>query len=41
MLYRVQFRQIDVWPDYAGPPQDTLQVEVYENWLEAAAEEAA
>ena len=41
MLYRVRFRQGDIWPDYAGPPQDTLQVEVYENWLEAAAEEAA
>lgn len=41
MLYRVQFRQVDVWPDYAGPPQDTLQVEVYENWLEPAKEVAA
>lgn len=33
-LYRVRFRQEDIWPDYAGPPQDTLEVEVYENWLE-------
>lgn len=35
-LYRVRFRQGDVWPGYAGPPQDTLDVEVYENWLEEA-----
>lgn len=41
MLYRVRFRQRDVWPAYAGPPQDTLEVEVYENWLEPAGEEAA
>jgi nitrile hydratase len=41
MLYRVRFRQVDVWPDYAGPPRDTLEVEVYENWLEQAGAEAA
>ncbi len=35
-LYRVRFRQSDVWPDYAGSPCDTLEVEVYDNWLEAA-----
>lgn len=40
-LYRVRFRQCDVWPDYAGAPQDTLEVEVYENWLESAEEKAA
>jgi hypothetical protein len=33
-LYRVRFRQTDIWPDYAGAPQDVLDVEVYENWLE-------
>ncbi len=36
-LYRVRFRQGDVWPDYAGPAHDTLEVEVYGNWLEAVA----
>lgn len=37
MLYRVRFRQSEVWPDYAGPAHDTLEVEVYDNWLEDAA----
>jgi hypothetical protein len=33
-LYRVRFLQRDVWPDYAGHPADTLDVEVFEHWLE-------
>lgn len=33
-LYRVRFRQADVWPDYAGSPSDTLDVEIYQHWLE-------
>lgn len=40
-LYRLRFRQTDVWPDYAGPAHDTLEVEIYENWLEPAGEKAA
>lgn len=32
-LYRVRFRQSDVWPDYAGQPADSLDVEIYEHWL--------
>jgi len=35
-LYRVRFRQIDVWPHYAGDPADTLEVEIYQHWLEPA-----
>lgn len=35
-LYRVRFRQADVWPDYAGPPADCVEVELYEHWLEPA-----
>jgi nitrile hydratase len=35
-LYRVRFRQSDVWPDYAGPPEDTIDVEIYQHWLEPA-----
>jgi nitrile hydratase len=35
-LYRVRFRQRDVWPDYAGPPADCVEVELYEHWLEPA-----
>jgi len=33
-LYRVRFRQRDVWPDYAGPEGDTVDIEIYEHWLE-------
>ena len=32
-LYRVHFRQAHLWPDYAGPAHDTLEIEVYEHWL--------
>ena len=32
-LYRVRFKQQDVWPDYRGNPSDTLEVEIYEFWL--------
>jgi nitrile hydratase len=35
-LYRVRFRQTDVWPDYAGPPADTVDIEIYQHWLEPA-----
>ena len=35
-LYRVRFRQRDVWPDYAGPAADVVEVEIYEHWLQAA-----
>jgi nitrile hydratase len=33
-LYRVRFRQVDVWPDYQGPADDTVDVEIYQHWLE-------
>jgi nitrile hydratase len=35
-LYRVRFRQRDLWPDYAGPTDDTVDVEIYQHWLEPA-----
>ena len=35
-LYRVRFRQADVWPDYAGAPNDRVEIEIYEHWLEPA-----
>jgi nitrile hydratase len=35
-LYRVRFMQRDVWPDYAGHLEDTLDVEIFEHWLEPA-----
>jgi nitrile hydratase len=33
-LYRVRFRQADVWPGYTGPAADVLEIEVYQHWLE-------
>ena len=33
-LYRVRLMQRDLWPDYAGNPCDTLEIEVFEHWLE-------
>lgn len=33
LLLRVRFRQVDVWPDYDGPPDDTIDVELFEHWL--------
>ncbi len=36
VLYRVRFRQVDLWPEYAGPSADTLEVELYQHWLEPA-----
>lgn len=35
-LYRVRFRQRELWPDYAGPAEDTVEIEIYEHWLEPA-----
>jgi nitrile hydratase subunit beta len=35
-LYRVRFLQREVWPDYTGPPDDTVDVEIYQHWLEPA-----
>ena len=35
-LYRVQFRQKDVWPGYTGPASDTIDIEIYQHWLEPA-----
>ncbi len=33
-LYRVEFDQAHLWQDYRGSPNDTLLVDVYQNWLE-------
>jgi nitrile hydratase len=35
-LYRVRFRQKDVWPDYGGNGEDVLEVEIFQHWLEPA-----
>ena len=34
-LYRVRFIQHEVWPDYRGGPEDTIDLEIYQHWLEA------
>ena len=33
-LYRVRFVQSHVWPDYDGAPTDTLDIDIYEHWLQ-------
>jgi hypothetical protein len=33
-LYRVRFRQSDVWAEYVGHPEDSIDVEAYAPWLE-------
>ncbi len=35
-LYRVRFRQTDLWPAYTGEADDTVDVEIYEHWLRPA-----
>jgi nitrile hydratase len=35
-LYRVRFRQKDVWPDYRGADGDVVEIEIYQHWLEKA-----
>ena len=34
VLYRVRFAQKHVWPGYAGPDNDIIEMEIYEHWLE-------
>lgn len=35
-LYRVRFRQKEVWPDYGGAETDEIEVEIFQHWLEKA-----
>ena len=35
-LYRVRFEQAHVWPDYNGAAPDTIDIDLYEHWLEPA-----
>jgi nitrile hydratase len=34
VLYKVRFRQGDLWGRYAGPASDHLEADIYEHWLE-------
>ena len=40
-LYKVSFRQADLWEDYPGSADDTLYMDIYEHWLEPIREETA
>ena len=33
-LYKVRFNQTDIWPDYQGSLRDTVELDLYEHWLE-------
>jgi len=33
-LYRVRFRQKEVWPGYRGSDDDVVEVEIFQHWLE-------
>jgi nitrile hydratase subunit beta len=35
-LYRVRFRQRELWPNYRGSPSDTVDVEIFQHWLDPA-----
>ena len=35
-LYRVEFPQSQIWPDYRGPATDKIYVDIYQHWLESA-----
>lgn len=35
-LYRVRFAQRELWPDYAGSSGDSVDVEIYQHWLDPA-----
>ena len=35
-LYRVRFLQREVWPTYEGNPGDTVDIEIFQHWLEPA-----
>ncbi len=32
-LYRVRFKQKEVWSNYAGPDGDTVDIDIFEHWL--------
>jgi hypothetical protein len=34
--YRVAIPLTLLWPDYTGPPEDGLRIEIFEAWLERA-----
>ncbi len=39
VLYRVRFAMHELWPDYAGPKHDAVEIEILEHWIEPADQE--
>ena len=39
-LYRIRFHIVDTWADYRGPSDDTLDIDIFEHWIEPAPERA-
>ena len=39
--YRVRFVIRELWPDYAGPAHDSVEIEILEHWIESADQEAS
>lgn len=37
-LYRVHLSQSALWSTYHGAPGDTLEIEIYDHWLEPASD---
>ena len=35
-VYRVRLDQRVLWPGYEGQPDDSLEIEIFEHWLEPA-----
>ncbi|MGI9424124.1 MAG: SH3-like domain-containing protein [Hyphomicrobiaceae bacterium] len=33
VLYKVRFRQSDIWPGYTGQAGDQIELDIYDNWL--------
>lgn len=40
VLYKVRFRQTDLWSGYRGSPHDQLEADIYEHWLVSVQGEA-
>lgn len=38
-VYRVRINQRDLWNDYGSYPNDTLEIEIYQHWLELVTEQ--
>jgi len=36
VLYKVRFKQGDLWGRYLGPAGDELEADIYDHWLEPA-----